>query len=147
MKTSRILLATSTLAFLAAMSSGAAALTSAAPVHLQRGDIDGHAYQSGGYGEGEEHAIEQAGKDYALHLTFSVGPHNAYTGPVKLQIEDKAGRSVFALDGAGPLTDVNLPPGEYRVKANYGQVERMARVDIKAGAHPVLHLHWNHDAA
>ncbi|MDE2456731.1 MAG: hypothetical protein KGL43_24345, partial [Burkholderiales bacterium] len=100
----------------------------------------------GGYGEDEEHAIEQAGKDYSLHLTFSVGPHNDYTGPVKLQIEDKAGKSVFALDGAGPLTDVALPPGAYRVKADYGEVEQAARVEIKAGSPRVLHLHWNHDA-
>lgn len=142
MKTSRIFLATGTLAFLTALSSGASALTSAAPVNIQRGDLDGHAYQSGGYGEGEEHAIEQAAKDYALHITTSVGPHNEYTGPVKLQIENKAGQSVFALDGAGPLTNVNLAPGAYRVKATYGKTERVAAVVIKPGAHQVLHLHW-----
>ena len=56
-----------------------------------------------------------------------------------------AGRPVFALKHAGPLTDVELPAGRYLVVAESGGVRRTGSVAVKPGAPARLNLHWPRD--
>lgn len=46
-------------------------------VQVQRQEQNGVAYLSGGIGEDESKAIQQA-TGYNLHMTFSIGPENKY---------------------------------------------------------------------
>jgi hypothetical protein len=103
------------------------------------------AYQDGGFGKEQVDAMQRRLDLYDLRLTFSAGKHNAYAADLKLRITDGSGRQVFALDHAGPLTDVNLPPGRYQVVADFGGVRRSGSVDVKPGAPAALSLHWPKD--
>lgn len=147
MKTSRIILGGSTLFLLAALSAGASATTTDHTAAVLRGSADGHAFQSGGYGRGEVVALARTSGRYNLRMTFSEGRHDAFTGPTMLRIENAAGKRVFALDEAGPVTDVALPAGHYRVTATFGGVARSSNVDLKTGAPATVNLHWPHDEA
>ena len=128
---------------LAAQASATTAKSETADV--VRATLDGHAYQTGGYGKEEVAAMVHSEGPYDLRLTFSEGKHDAYVAGLKLRIEDAAGRQVFAYRDAGPLTDVKLPAGHYRVVADYKGVERSAAADIKPGGHADLYLHWPKD--
>ncbi len=106
-----------------------------------------HAYQTGGVGHEEAAEMARHMKDYNLHLTFSEGRHNAYLADVKVDIYNAAGKDVFSLKDAGPLTGVNLPAGHYRVVAEAGGITRSRSVDLKHGHPADLYLHWPKDPA
>ena len=99
-------------------------------------------YITGGIGRGEVRQIEGQEAGYNLHLTFSEGPNNAYVTNVVLRIADSSGRTVLALDDAGPLTNVKLPPGTYSVSTRYGSNEKTQKVAVPAGKPVELNLHY-----
>lgn len=100
------------------------------------------AYISGGIGQQESQLIESQQAGYNLHMVFSEGPKNNYVTNVTLRIADSRGRTVLALDDAGPLTNVALPPGHYSVSTRYGPHERVHAIDVKAGTPVDLYLHY-----
>ncbi|KQV78900.1 hypothetical protein [Rhizobacter sp. Root1221] len=138
-------------ASLAAMLGGAFTVASArdlsASADVVRGSVAHHAYQNGGASQSQVSDLRHHMEPYDLHLAFSEGKHNAYAADVKLRITDARGREVFGLKDAGPLTDVNLPAGRYRVMAEFGGVRRGGSVDVKPGQPASLYLHWPRDAA
>jgi hypothetical protein len=99
-------------------------------------------YINGGIGRGEVKHIEAQQDAYNLRLTFSEGPKNDYVTNVVLRIADSQGRTVLALDDAGPLTQVKLAPGRYSVSTRYGDNERTQAVEVRAGAPSELNLHY-----
>ena len=99
-------------------------------------------YVSGGIGRGEVRKIEGMEAGYNLQMTFSEGPRNAYVTNVVLRIADSGGRTVLALDDAGPLTNVKLPPGTYSVSTRYGSNEKTQKVTVPAGKPVELNLHY-----
>jgi hypothetical protein len=101
-------------------------------------------YINGGIGRGEVRQIEGQEAGYNLHMTFSEGPSNAYVTNVVLRIADSSGRTVLALDDAGPLTNVKLPPGTYSVSTRYGGNEKTQKVTVPAGKPVELNLHYPH---
>lgn len=101
-------------------------------------------YINGGIGRGEVNQIEGREAGYNLHMTFSEGPGNAYVTNVVLRIADSGGRTVLALDDAGPLTNVKLPPGTYSVSTRYGSNEKTQKVTVPAGKPVELNLHYPH---
>lgn len=123
-----------------------------APVSAQ--DMSGQAqsahpqvmYQNGGIGKEEVARMDSKLQAYNLRMTFSEGPDNAYATGLRLRIANAQGKEVFTLSDAGPMTDVKLPTGHYRVTARFGDVERSANVDVKeSGASAIIHLHWSKD--
>jgi len=76
-------------------------------------------YVNGGFGDDEAASIRQAAPNYSLRMQFSRQHNGEFVAGVNLAISDQAGRAVFALPAAGPMTDVMLPPGTYRVSASY----------------------------
>ncbi|WP_305807044.1 hypothetical protein [Stenotrophomonas sp. YIM B06876] len=102
-------------------------------------------YQNGGIGKEQIARMDRHMQPYDLRLTFSEGPHNAYAAGLQLNIYNAKGEDVFALSDAGPLTDVKLPAGHYRVVADFGGVQRSGSVDIQPGQHASLNLHWPKD--
>jgi hypothetical protein len=99
-------------------------------------------YINGGIGRGEVRQIEGQEAAFNLHLTFSEGPSNAYVTNVVLRIADGRGRTVLALDDAGPLTNVKLPPGTYSVSTRYGSHEKTQKITVPAGKPVELNLHY-----
>ena len=142
MNSSRILLAGAAALALSGSFTAASARDLSASADVVRGDVAGHAYQNGGIGKDELAEMQRHRAPYDLHITFSEGRHNAYAADVKLRILDAPGHRVFRLGHAGPLTDVNLPPGHYRVLANLDGVQRVAQVDLKPGQSANVALHW-----
>lgn len=120
----------------AALALAAAASLAAPPARAEP------AYISGGIGQQESELIESRQADYNLHMVFSEGPKNNYVTNVTLRIADSRGRTVLALDDAGPLTNVALPPGRYSVSTRYGPHERIHAIDVKAGTPVDLYLHY-----
>jgi hypothetical protein len=76
-------------------------------------------YINGGFGDDEAASIRQTAPNYSLRMQFSRDHNGEFVSGVELAVQDQSGRTVFALPSAGPLTDVMLPPGSYRVSATY----------------------------
>lgn len=99
-------------------------------------------YVSGGIGEQEVRKIESQEGAFNVRMVFSEGPKNDYVANVTLRIADSQGHTVLALDDAGPLTNVRLPPGRYSVSTRYGSQERRHVIDVKPGTPVDLFMHY-----
>jgi len=115
--------------------------------NVVRSSVSGYAYQNGGVGQDEVLDMQHHMKPYDLHVAFTQGLHDAYAADVKLHITDEAGGRVFDLKDAGPLTDVNLPAGHYRVVGQLGRVTQFAHVTVNPQPPVSLILHWPGDGA
>jgi hypothetical protein len=110
-------------------------------VQVQRQEQNGIAYLSGGVGEDESKAIQQA-TGYNLHMTFSTGPVSQYIPDVDVIIQKVEGQPVLTLSEAGPLVYVQLPPGKYTVVATHRGEVRRDMADVGSGAARNLVFHW-----
>ncbi|MDB5998258.1 MAG: hypothetical protein JWP42_5394 [Pseudomonas sp.] len=113
-------------------------------VQIQRQDQNGVAYLSGGIGEDEAKAIQQA-TGYNLHMTFSIGPEGKYVPDVDVLIQKVQGQTVLTLNQAGPLVYVQLPPGKYTVVATRNGEERRDTTDVGSGTPRNLVFSWKGD--
>lgn len=113
-------------------------------VQVQRQEQNGITYLSGGVGEDEAKAIQQA-TGYNLHITFAIGPENKYVPDVDVAIQKASGQTVLTLSDAGPLVYVQLPPGKYTVVATRNGEERRDTAEVGSGAARNLVFHWNSD--
>ena len=111
-------------------------------VHVQRQEQNGITYLSGGVGEDEAKAIQQA-TGYNLHMTFAIGPENKYVPDVDVVIQKTSGQTVLTLSDAGPLVYVQLPLGKYTVVATRNGEERRDTAEVGSGAARNLVFHWN----
>ncbi len=121
-----------------------AVLATAAAATLAVATPAAPAYVNGDAGPASAEAAPDA---YNLHLVFSAGPKNTGLAHVALRIADSHGRTVLALDDAGPLTSVRLAPGRYAVSSRHGGVERTHAIVVKPGLPVDLYLHFPADAA
>lgn len=119
----------------------AAAAAAGLPAHAAPAQGDAP-YVSGGIGEQEARQIEAQEGAYNVRMVFSEGPKNDYVANVTLRIADAKGHTVLALDDAGPLTNVRLPPGRYSVSTRYGSQERRHVIDVKPGTPVDLFMHY-----
>ena len=106
----------------------------------------GVAYMNGGISKEQVKQIEHHDQRYNLHVVLSEGRHNDYVTGVRLRIADTHGKEVLRLADAGPLTDVKLPPGTYKVHADFGRMQRGYVVQLKDREPFNLYLHFPHDA-
>lgn len=123
--------------------------TSLAPVdntgvQVQPMQQSGITYLSGGIGEDEARAIEQA-QGYNLHMTFAIGPENKYVPDVEVTVQNASGQTLLTLSDAGPLVYVQLPPGKYNVVATRNGEVRRDTAEVGSGAARKLVFHWNSD--
>ena len=123
--------------------------TSLAPVdntgvQVQPMQQNGMTYLSGGIGEDEARAIEQA-QGYNLHMTFAIGPENKYVPDVEVTVQNASGQTVLTLSDAGPLVYVQLPLGKYNVVATRNGEVRRDTAEIGSGAARNLVFHWSGD--
>jgi hypothetical protein len=113
-------------------------------VQVQPMQQNGITYLSGGIGEDEARAIEQA-QGYNLHMTFAIGPENKYVPDVDVTVQKVSEEIVLTLGDAGPLVYVQLPPGKYNVVATRNGEARRDTAEVGSGAARKLVFHWNSD--
>lgn len=113
-------------------------------VQVQPMQQNGITYLSGGIGEDEARAIEQA-QGYNLHMAFAIGPENKYVPDVDVTVQKVSGEIVLTLGDAGPLVYVQLPPGKYNVVATRNGEARRDTAEVGSGAARKLVFHWNSD--
>ena len=81
--------------------------------------------------------------DSALHrlrARYSSGRQHELRLPLKLQVDDLQGQRLGAIDDAGPLTDLPLPAGTYRITAIRGDLRRSYTLTLEPGASFELYL-------
>jgi hypothetical protein len=98
-------------------------------------------YMNGGIGSDEQSYMRKMGKDFSLRLIFAERKDNEFVADVKLLIEDEHG-PVFMLPAAGPMTNVMLPDGKYRIIASYRGVTEVHMVTIKGKNGADVLFHW-----
>ncbi|NDU91306.1 MAG: hypothetical protein G3I10_01590 [Ferrovum sp.] len=98
-------------------------------------------YMNGGIGSNEQAYMRKAGKDFSLRLIFAARKDNEFVADVKLLIEDEHG-PVFMLPAAGPMTNVMLPEGKYRIVASYRGVTEAHIVTIRGQNGADVLFHW-----
>ncbi|WP_411386228.1 carboxypeptidase regulatory-like domain-containing protein [Pseudomonas sp. MPB03] len=113
-------------------------------VQVQPMQQNGITYLSGGIGEDEARAIEQA-QGYNLHMTFAIGPENKYVPDVDVTVQKVSGEIVLTLSDTGPMVYVQLPPGKYNVVATRNGEARRDTAEVGSGAARKLVFHWNSD--
>ncbi|HSW05093.1 hypothetical protein [Aquabacterium sp.] len=105
------------------------------------GTLDGHAFETGSSATVPPAGILGGAQPYDLQIALSEGRHHADAKGVRLIITGTNGQKTFSLDEADALTDVDLPPGQYHVLADFGRVKRMGAVDAEVGRLATLYLH------
>ena len=125
---------------------GLAAIASQSAQASEAGTVDKSsvAFVDGGIGVSDQAAMRRLASDYPLRMTFSGGKSNEYVADADVRITDAKGNDVLSLNDAGPMTDVALPAGDYRITADVqGRAEtREVKLDGKDSRD--LHFHWNH---
>src|ERR1700754_3809296 len=117
----------------ALMSAGglAQAATALPPVQTS-GPVE---YLSGGIGQGEAQAIEQASRHWPLTLEFAEHrpPRDEYVADVDTVVRDQAGRTVLDIVSDGPFVLAKLPPGSYSIAATMDGKTLHETVVVKQG--------------
>ncbi|MET0349035.1 MAG: hypothetical protein ABW067_04535 [Rhizobacter sp.] len=75
-----------------------------------------------------------------LLALYPSSARSAHREPLRLLIDTLEGETVLAVDDAGPLVDVSLPPGTYHVTAHLGDSHRGYTMRLDQGASFDLHL-------
>lgn len=96
---------------------------------IDQGEQNGIAYATGGVGQDESAAMRGMAKDYSLRV-LAAAKSGEYVADVKVAISDAQGKQVLALDIQGPYLLARLPPGRYRVDAEYGQARQTRHVQV-----------------
>jgi hypothetical protein len=119
-----------------------APLVHAQQVMVEAGEKFAVPFMSGGIGQAEAAAMRKAGRDFDLRVEFSERQDNDFVADADLQVTDMSGAAVFTLADAGPIVNVELPAGQYRVASSWhGQTEsRLVQLDGKSGQD--LFFHW-----
>lgn len=87
-------------------------------------------YISGGVSSNEREVIEGLAKGYNVKLSFA-DKRGPYLSDVRLVIEGAKAAQIIAITTAGPLFYIQLPPGNYSVKATFnGQTKEIKRLEV-----------------
>ncbi len=112
-----------------------------APVLPSAKTQNGVTYLSGGVGEGQAAAMKAAAANYPVMLTFA-DPGGAYLADVKVTISDQKGHPVLNTVSKGPMLLVDLPPGQYRLNAEYKGNTQSQALSVKSKTPTRLTLRW-----
>ncbi len=90
--------------------------------------------------------MQSIAKNWPMRIMFSQLKANEFIANVSLKITDRTNTTVLQLDGAGPLTYVQLPAGTYRVTASHEGEPQTRNVTIGKSKNSDLHFHWKGSA-
>lgn len=94
---------------------------------------DGFPYMFGGVGSDEREAMLERVKDYNVKLVFAE-KRGAFISGVMVMIATSKGVEIDTLTTAGPWFYIQLPPGEYAVKATFkGQTKESKNLRVEKG--------------
>ncbi len=103
-------------------------------------------YITGGIGEDSAAALRALRGDYPVAITFGLrdGGRNQFTAGVTVMLEDTAGRHLLSVVTEGPYLYVDLPPGDYLLKAVAPPLgpPQQRRFQLRPGRHIDLLLLW-----
>lgn len=88
--------------------------------NVERGTDRGVPWLSGGVGEDERKAIMAAASGYNLKLEFA-NTDGSYLSDVDVLIRNAEGETVLNVVSSGPWLMTELPAGDYRVHARFGE--------------------------
>jgi hypothetical protein len=98
-------------------------------------------YVSGGLGV-EERARIAGLAGYNLQV-MTAGPHGEYLAGARVQVTDAFGARLLDTTLDGPWLLVRLPPGRYRISAEFEGERRVESVEIPAVGRRQVVLRWN----
>jgi hypothetical protein len=101
---------------------------------------------SGGVAQEEREQMMQRYRDYNLHLAFAE-PNGQYLVGVKVTVRDAGGNVVVGGVSDGPLLFASLPPGAYRVTAEFAGKPMTRTVQVGLGAAPMHYFRWDEVSA
>jgi hypothetical protein len=100
-------------------------------------------FMVGGIGKDDETFMRRAGKLFNLRIEFSARKDNEFVVDTALAIADLQGNPVFAMPNVGPIVNINLPDGDYRVAATYKSKTETRVVKVRGDKGQDLYFHWN----
>jgi hypothetical protein len=101
---------------------------------LPRSDIPvgydrGIAYVTGGVGQDEATALRGLASGYSMRATFTASS-GEYLSGVAVQVSKFDGTVVFTATSEGPYLFARLPPGHYRLIAEFNGLKRTRTLDV-----------------
>lgn len=96
---------------------------------------------TGGVGLEERERMMQRYGDYTMHLGFAEvgGP---YVADVAVTVQDESGKVVLSSVADGPFLFAKLPPGSYRVTADFGGRAQTRTIRVGTHAGPIHYFRW-----
>jgi hypothetical protein len=108
-------------------------------------DQNGTRYVSGGVSQEERDLMRDLARGFPLRIV-SAAPQGNLVSDVAIAISDTRGRSVLAVEDAGPVVYVALPPGKYKVNVNNGGRVVSRQVVVARGRPQELAFFWPGEA-
>lgn len=109
---------------------------------VQGKTAQGFRYMSGGVSSEERKLMEARAGEYNLRLTFAAKT-GQYIADVRLVIKDEKGREIISAVTEGPWFFIDLPPGNYSIKATFeGQARDIKNVRLSKGKSARQHFQW-----
>ena len=103
----------------------------------------GFPYMFGGVGSDERDALEERAKGFNVKLVFAE-KHGAFVSGVALQITTAQGTEIAALKVEGPWFYIQLPPGNYSVKARLrGEIKEIKNLTVPKERRVQQSLTWD----
>ena len=102
-------------------------------------------YRVGGVGSDEAQAMRELSPSYPLTLTFAeraADGRGMFTAGVAVQIVDAGGTVRLDAVAEGPMMLVNLPSGEYTVKAGLNGENKAHELSLRVGEPSKLVFVW-----
>ncbi len=121
----------------------AAAADAGLPAARHEGSVT---YVNGGVGKDEQMAMHRLARRYPLRMAFSERKDGEFLADVPVVITNAHGSTVLALPKAGPMLDVRLPAGKYRVTAQFTGRTEAQDVTLDGKAARNLYFHWKGNA-
>lgn len=102
-------------------------------------------YVSGGIGQDESTAIQQAAKNYSLELEFVIKatPKDEFTSDIQVKMSDASHKTVLDTVSKGPFLLAQLPAGRYHLEAIKNGQTKAHDVTIKPGSHQHIMFEWS----
>ncbi|MEO8411472.1 MAG: hypothetical protein ABI478_12970 [Propionivibrio sp.] len=96
-------------------------------------------WMSGGVGEESRAAMRDAASAYNVHIVFSAGD-GAYLASIPFSVERAGGPVILAGISNGPLLNLKLKPGAYRVMAEINDMKQSR--NLRVGKQMLVRLHF-----
>ena len=116
------------------------AAISVAPSTIEPQQQNNISFMTGGIGDEERDALNEAKGRYNLHV-MSSSRDGAFTGDTKLSIQDRKGNTLVTAD-AGPLFYAQLPAGKYTLTAENNGNQQTKPLTIGKNGSSNVHLLW-----